>query len=74
MDLLTTLHIGLRRKSAVLVSAVTMAIALSPAAGAQTKRPMAVDDLIRAIRISDPQLSPDGRRVLYVRTAGIRPA
>ena len=69
MDLLTTLHIGLRRKSAVLVSAVTMAIALSPAAGAQTKRPMAVDDLIRAIRISDPQLSPDGRRVLYVRTA-----
>ena len=50
MDLLTTLHIGLRRKSAVLVSAVTMAIALSPAAGAQTKRPMAVDDLIRAIR------------------------
>ena len=69
MDLLIRLHIGSHRKSAVLVSAVTMAIALSLAAGAQIKRPMAVDDLIMSIRISDPQLSPDGRRVLYVRTA-----
>ena len=42
---------------------------LSPAAGqAQTRRPMAVADLITAVRVGDPQVSPDGRRVLFVRT------
>ncbi len=35
---------------------------------AQTKRPMKVDDLLGAIRVGDPQLSPDGRTVLFVRT------
>jgi len=29
---------------------------------------MAVEDLITSIRVADPQLSPDGRRVLFVRT------
>ena len=29
---------------------------------------MALEDLITAVRIGDPQLSPDGRRVLFVRT------
>jgi dipeptidyl aminopeptidase/acylaminoacyl peptidase len=37
-------------------------------AGAQAARPMKIDDLIGAIRISDPQLSPDGRTVAFVRT------
>jgi dipeptidyl aminopeptidase/acylaminoacyl peptidase len=32
------------------------------------KRTMAIDDLITAVRVSDPQLSPDGRTVVYVRT------
>src|SRR6266516_6745748 len=54
---------------AVLFFALVMAISLPLMGGAQKKRAMASDDLIRAIRISDPQLSPDGRRVLYVRTA-----
>jgi dipeptidyl aminopeptidase/acylaminoacyl peptidase len=31
-------------------------------------RPLAIEDLITAIRVGDPQLSPDGRRVLFVRT------
>jgi len=52
-----------------LLPAVTIAVALSPVAGAQTKRPMVIDDLITSIRISDPQLSPDGRQVLFIRTA-----
>src|SRR5262245_54834272 len=44
-------------------------ITLSPVAmSAQSKRPMTVDDLITTVRVSDPQLSPDGRRVLYTRT------
>src|SRR5438046_6787093 len=37
-------------------------------AGAQNKRPMAVEDLLTAIRVGDPQVSPDGRRVLFTRT------
>jgi dipeptidyl aminopeptidase/acylaminoacyl peptidase len=34
----------------------------------QGKRAMTVDDLITTIRVGDPQLSPDGKRVLYTRT------
>ena len=29
---------------------------------------MALEDLLTAVRVGDPQLSPDGRRVLFVRT------
>ena len=35
---------------------------------AQTKRTMTAEDLVTAVRVGDPQLSPDERRVLYVRT------
>ena len=31
-------------------------------------RAMTIDDLLAAIRVTDPQLSPDGSRVLFVRT------
>src|SRR5437764_1268124 len=31
-------------------------------------RPMTIQDLLGAIRVTDPQLSPDGRLVAYVRT------
>ena len=31
-------------------------------------RPMTIADLIGAVRVSDPQLSPDGRSVVFVRT------
>jgi dipeptidyl aminopeptidase/acylaminoacyl peptidase len=53
---------------AVLVSVLVMLISLPLMAGAQTKRPMAIGDLITSVRISDPQLSPDGQHVLFVRT------
>ena len=55
------------RRIAVIVGAAE--IAMTSGTGAQARRPMAVDDLIAAIRVTDPQLSPDGRRVLFVRTA-----
>ena len=45
------------------VGAAAIAIPLVSGARAQTRRPMAVDDLIAAVRVGDPQLSPDGRRV-----------
>jgi len=35
---------------------------------AQAKRPMTIDDLITTVRVGDPQLSPDGKRVLFTRT------
>jgi dipeptidyl aminopeptidase/acylaminoacyl peptidase len=49
---------------ASLSAAVLLALA-SPAAAA---RPMTIQDLLTAVRVSDPQLSPDGRLVAYVRT------
>ncbi len=40
---------------------------LAPAAGlAERKRPMTVADLFKFKRLSDPQISPDGRLVAYV--------
>ena len=42
--------------------------AIASTAAAQAKRPMKVDDLLGAVRVGDPQLSPDGRTVLFVRT------
>src|SRR5438067_6104917 len=38
---------------------------VSPAAAA---RPMTVQDLLSAVRVTDPQLSPDGKLVAFVRT------
>jgi dipeptidyl aminopeptidase/acylaminoacyl peptidase len=35
---------------------------------AQAKRRMTIDDLITALRVSDPQVSPDGKRVIFTRT------
>src|SRR5215211_4190057 len=44
------------------------AVAAAAAAAAQGGRPMTIDDLIGAVRVADPQLSPDGRTVVYMRT------
>jgi len=45
-------------------AALTLLFASAAAAG----RPMTIKDLIGAVRVSDPQLSPDGRLVAFVRT------
>src|SRR5262245_33906686 len=48
---------------------LSLSILLFPLASiAQNKRPMTVDDLITTVRVSDPQVSPDGKRVLFTRT------
>ena len=47
--------------------ALTMS-AWSAYPGAQAGRPFAVDDLLSAVRVADPQLSPDSRTVVYMRT------
>ncbi len=41
---------------------------VGPLAGAETRRAMTIDDLFRFQRVSDPQISPDGKTVAYVLT------
>ncbi len=51
--------------------AMLAAAAVSAPMGAAQRaagRAMTIEDLIAAVRISDPQLSPDGRTVVFVRT------
>jgi dipeptidyl aminopeptidase/acylaminoacyl peptidase len=57
-----------RAHSGAAVLAVVVAGAAGAAAAAQGGRPMSIDDLIGAVRVADPQLSPDGRTVVYMRT------
>src|ERR1700742_4694748 len=47
-----------------LVSALAVVL-LCATASAQQLKPFAVDDLVRLARISEPELSPDGRQVVY---------
>lgn len=53
----------MKRLVAFLGAAVCLAPATSFAA-----RPMTIQDLIGAVRVADPQISPDGSLVAYVRT------
>jgi dipeptidyl aminopeptidase/acylaminoacyl peptidase len=41
-------------------------VALMPAMAQEKRRPMKIDDLFRFKRVSDPQVSPDGKHVAYV--------
>ena len=50
----------------VVVLALSMA---APAAPAGARRPIAETDLFRFVWIADPQLSPDGRRIAFVRVS-----
>ena len=49
------------------VTAIVGALAAEPGAQAD-RRAMTTEDLLVAVRIADPQLSPDGRTVAFVRT------
>ena len=54
----------------VLVAVAVVCAAAVGVSGFQATagRPMAIDDLIGAVRVADPRLSPDGRTVVYTRT------
>jgi dipeptidyl aminopeptidase/acylaminoacyl peptidase len=45
---------------------VALVLVTPSAALAADKRPMTVDDLFKFKRVSDPQISPDGKHVVYV--------
>src|SRR5947199_5767931 len=53
-----------RRAAAVLVAALLLA---APQAAGAAKRPIAETDLFKFVWTADPQISPDGRQVVYVR-------
>lgn len=57
----------MRRPKLTLMIGVMAAIGAG-ALAAQALRAMTIQDLLVAVRVGDPQLSPDGRTVLYVRT------
>src|SRR5215831_17613098 len=50
------------------ISVVILTALVASASLAQTKRAMTIDDLIGAIRVGEPELSPDGKQVLFTRT------
>jgi len=52
------------RRALPVIFAIALALGLS--VGAAAKRPITFDDLISFGRVSDPQISPDGRLVAYV--------
>jgi dipeptidyl aminopeptidase/acylaminoacyl peptidase len=52
-------------KPGAAIFCVAAAVALAPL-GAQTKRPVSIDDLMRLRAIVDAHISPDGTRVAYV--------
>jgi dipeptidyl aminopeptidase/acylaminoacyl peptidase len=47
---------------------VMMVLVGAPCALAAGKRPMTLDDLLRFQRVTDPQISPDGKQIVYVVT------
>jgi dipeptidyl aminopeptidase/acylaminoacyl peptidase len=51
-----------------LPAAVLLAMALGAAPAKAAARDLEIEDLFRLHRIADPQLSPDGRRLVYVQT------
>lgn len=59
---------AIRTLSAAGLTALAASVAALPVVRAQGGRPMTIDDLLAAVRVADPQLSPDGRTVLYTRT------
>jgi dipeptidyl aminopeptidase/acylaminoacyl peptidase len=50
----------------VILFVVLLLLTAPAAVFAEGKRPMTIDDLFRFQRISDPQISPDGKLVVYV--------
>src|SRR5579871_4182895 len=56
----------MRMKRTSLLIGAGLLMLVPAGARAQAKRPMQIDDLFRFKRVSDPQISPDGRWVAYV--------
>ncbi|HEY6210784.1 MAG TPA: hypothetical protein VIW45_00800, partial [Vicinamibacterales bacterium] len=55
---------GVRRR---FVATAVAAVALSALVRTQSPRPLGIVDMLNIPRLADPQLSPDGRDVLFTR-------
>ena len=55
----------MRSLSRTFAAALVAGFAISGVASAQARRAITVNDLLAMHRVSDPQLSPDGTRVVY---------
>ena len=56
----------MRRRSSLLILVALTALAQWPALIAQEKRPLSFVDVLEMPIVGDPQISPDGRQVLFV--------
>src|SRR5262245_2774993 len=57
------------RSTLIGIAIVTLGLGLAgPSVRAQSKRAMTIDDLITAVRVTEPALSPDGGTVAFTRT------
>jgi dipeptidyl aminopeptidase/acylaminoacyl peptidase len=56
----------LKRAPHLFIAILVCLASMSMLSQAQAKRPMEIEDLFRLKRISDPQISPDGKSVAYV--------
>ena len=61
-------HVRQSRTASTLLALCSLLFVLSSMLIAQSKRPMELEDLFRVKRVTDPQLSPDGKSVAYVVT------
>ena len=57
----------------IIMIPVALSALLVASARAQGGRSMTLDDLLTAVRLTDPQLSPDGKTVLFTRTTTSMP-
>lgn len=58
----------MKRSSFPALSAILCAVLVLPIRAQETPRPMTIVDLINVPSIGDPQISPDGTQLLYVRS------
>src|SRR5262245_59670323 len=59
--------VRIHSRPSVFVVAVAATVSLLAVPGAQSRRPIAEQDLLKFVWIADPQMSPDGRQVAFVR-------
>ncbi|MBI4461377.1 MAG: PD40 domain-containing protein, partial [Acidobacteria bacterium] len=56
----------MKQRTMRLITLLVFLLVFSLASGAEERHPLTFDDLIAFARVSDPQVSPDGRWVVYV--------
>src|SRR5689334_16437696 len=53
------------------IAPIILFVAFASQSYAQTKRAMTIDDLITSVRVGDPDLSSNGKQVVFTRTTTV---